>query len=216
MREPVRDRDRRYQDGQDDERCPGEQEPPPVAADERVVGVSGRPQRDRAEPDEDDAGTQGKEARVVVARGADLERVVDSLARADHDPEDPERERDRCPRPRTDAGVEPGEPQQDRERDETADEMIVYARPRLGLQEVVVEDVEGDQADRRPRDRELRPCDLPGTCGGGGGNGERGDSSTLRICVESHKRAGRLLAPPADAHSDRQQAEERGKPEGQR
>src|SRR5512133_4026976 len=178
MREPVRDPERRYQDGEDDERCPGEQEPPPVAADERVVGVARRPQRDRAEADEHDAGTQGEKARVVVARGADLERVVESLARADHDPEDPERERDRSARPRTNAGVEPGEPQQDGERYETADQVIVYPRPRLGLQEVVVEDVEGDQADRRPRDRELRPRDLPGTCSGGG-NGERGDDSTL-------------------------------------
>jgi hypothetical protein len=178
MREPVRDRDRRYQDGHDDERCPREQEPPPVAADECVVGVSRRPQRDGAEADEHDAGTQGEEARVVVARGADLERVVESLARADHDPEDPERERDRGARSRADARVEPGEPQQDGERDETADEVIVYARSGLRLQEVVVEDVEGDQTDRRPRDRVLRPCDLPGTCGGGG-NGERGDDSTL-------------------------------------
>jgi len=30
------------------------------------------------------------------------------------------------------------------------------------------------------------------------------------------RRAERPLSPPADAHSDRQQAEERGKPEGQR
>ena len=107
------------------------------------------------QPDQHDAGCKREKARVVVARGADLDRVVDGLARADRDPEDPERERDRRAGSGTNVRVEPREPEQDRERNQAADEMVTSGGSRLRLQEVVVEDVERDQADRSPREREL-------------------------------------------------------------
>ena len=188
MREHVGGGDRHDEDDEDDQAGEGEQQPPPVSAREPVVRTPGPPERHHAETEEHDAGCQREKPRVVVARGADLDRVVDGLARADRDPEDPERERNRRAGSGADVRVEPREPEQDRERNQAADEVVTGGGSWLRLQKVVVEDVERDQADRSPRDRELRPRDLPGTRGGGG-NGERGDGSTLRISVESHKTA---------------------------
>ena len=47
-----------------------------VAAPERIVRPPRAPERDRAEPEEDQAGEQGQETGVVVTRGADFLRVV--------------------------------------------------------------------------------------------------------------------------------------------
>ena len=59
----------------------------------------------------------------------------------------------RAPGPQ--ATVEQSRGAEQGERDEPADEVIAGRRPRIRLQEAVVDDVQRDGADREPRERDL-------------------------------------------------------------
>ena len=116
VREDVGDGHRHHEHVEDDEPARGEQDPPPVPANVAVIGAPRPPERHGAQADENDAGGQRQETGVVVARRADLERVVDGLACSDRDPEHPDRKRERGARSGSEAWVEPCEGKQRRQR----------------------------------------------------------------------------------------------------
>ena len=54
-----------------------------------------------------------------------------------------------APRSGADAGIGPGCEREDRQRDQTAEDVIAGRSARLRLKERVVDDVQGDRPDRR-------------------------------------------------------------------
>ena len=68
------------------------------AARQAARPPAGRPERHQPEPEQDHSGAEGQQAREVVARRADLRRVVHGLDAGD-DPEDADQQRDRSASP---------------------------------------------------------------------------------------------------------------------
>ena len=96
-----------------------------------------RTRRDREEPG------------VVVAGRSDLEGVVAGFADSDDDSEDSQRQRERRTQTGAEMRIRPGRAEKDRRRQEAADEMIFCRGSRLRLEEVVVEDVDGNDHEGR-------------------------------------------------------------------
>ena len=118
-----------------------------VAAAAAVVGAPALPERPDPDPEQDEAGGQGEEAGEVVTGGSVRERVVDRLDAGD-DAEEAEEERQRRTRSGPHARVRPGGGDDQRELCQPARQMVDGRHARLGLEEVVVDDVEPDEAER--------------------------------------------------------------------
>ena len=148
----------------DEQTRDAEQRPAHVAAWHPLVEAPGSPQRDYAHPEQDQAGGDGEQPGVVVARGADLAGVVPGLGggpQAEH--AEQERHHGAPPRAQPRVGGR-GEPQQG-QRHQAAGQVVGRRRPRLGLDERVVHDVQGDQADCEQDERLLAPAAGVVPCG---------------------------------------------------
>jgi hypothetical protein len=119
-----------------------------------------------AEADEQESGREGEQAGVVVPGRADLEAVVAGLARSGGDAEQAERDRRRPPH----AGAHPrvGGRKSESEDDwhEAADEVVASRAAGLGLDEVVVQQVQHKHGGRGGRDGGLTAhhLDVHGQC----------------------------------------------------
>ena len=107
------------------------------------------PQSRRTDTDKHETRAEREQPGVVVAGGADLERVVDGLGCPDDDPEDPEEEGDAARGAGAEAAVYPRSDEQHGERHEAAHQMVAGRHAGLRLQEVVVDDVDRDQREAR-------------------------------------------------------------------
>ena len=87
--------------------------------------------------------------------GPAVQAVVPGLAPSGHDREKPKRNDDRCANPGAKARIGERDSKERGQRHETAYEVIGCRGARLGLQEVVIEQVEGDGADARDSDLRL-------------------------------------------------------------
>ncbi len=118
-----------------------------IAAAATVIRTPRPPERPDPDPEQNEAAGQGEEAGEVVTGGSVRVRVVDRLDAGD-DAEEAEEERQRrtCPRPQ--ARVCPGGGDDQCELCQPARQMVDGRHARLGLQEVVVHDVEPDKAER--------------------------------------------------------------------
>jgi hypothetical protein len=85
--------------------------------------------------------------------------VVRALDGTADEPEQAEHERDRCPNTRAYSRIGSNDERKHAERHKTADEVIVRRRSRLGLQERVVEHMEGHRAGRQQKERVLTARD---------------------------------------------------------
>src|SRR5439155_14484972 len=115
-----------------------------VATARAVVCASRRPEGRGAEADEQESGRNREQAGVVVPGGADLEAVVAGLAHSGDDAEQSERDRERPTQSCAEARICGRESQERGERRETADEVVGGGSAGLRLDEVVVEQVHGD------------------------------------------------------------------------
>ena len=139
-------------DREDEEPCDGQAEhrrvghcqaAAEVAPSAAAVGTSAAPQDDGTGEEEDDAPDPGQKPGVVVALHGRVAQVV-RRGCADHDGERPERHRV----DRADPGAQVwvggrGSPEQ-KDRDQTAEEMVACRGAGLGLHEVVVEHMRSD------------------------------------------------------------------------
>ena len=119
-----------------------------------VVCASRSPQRREPEPEEHDAGGERQPAREVVAGRAAVQRVIDGLDAAQN-PEDAGEEREHRARACAQARVRVCRDDEQPQRYQPAREMVARGHARLGLQEVVVHDVESDEPERGARDEGL-------------------------------------------------------------
>ena len=176
VRDDVREGDRLRDDEQRERRAHGEQQPPPVAPPERVVTAPRAPQRHGADSEQQERPGDGEESGVVVARRPGSPGVVDGLGRAEN-PHEPDDERDGRARARAEARVEPARESQQGERHEACEEVVGRRCPGVGLNEVVVGDMERDEREPEPRETGLaaqrgayaRPRDGSRQWTGGGG-----------------------------------------------
>jgi hypothetical protein len=120
-----------------------------------VVGAPRAPEHSDADAEQDEAAGQREEACEIVAGGAVGDGVVDGLDAGD-DAEEAENERQCRAGPRPHARVRPGGDDDERELCQPARQMVGGRHARFGLEEVVVDDVEPDQAERGESDVTLR------------------------------------------------------------
>ena len=106
--EPDRDDDR----DRDEQSGDAEQGTTRIAPQKAAVRPTGAPQRHRGEAEQEQPGGDGEQAGEVVARRADLTRVVEGLDPGG-DPERPEEQRERAAAAAAQARIGPaGEPEQ--------------------------------------------------------------------------------------------------------
>src|SRR5215211_1318161 len=142
----VRDGERERNDGNHDERAARHQQPARVPPPERVVRPPGLPQGNGADADQDEGGRSSQQRAVVVARGADLARVVEALD-AQEQAEEGKQEREGGADAGAQARVGPRRPEQERGRDQAAREVVGRGGAGIRLQERVVHRVQGQGAE---------------------------------------------------------------------
>ena len=144
--------DREHDERRDEQRGEADQAAAAVAPGAVALGAARAPQRDRAAGDQGEPGGEREEAGEVVARGADLARVVDGLDAGGH-AERAEEQGEQCR-----GGVPLSRGYAQAASASSAVGISPLARwsvadvPGLRLDEAVVEDVERDQRDRDPRE----------------------------------------------------------------
>ena len=142
-------------------RVPSSQEQPPrIAPPEAVVAPPRRPERDDAETEKREPGEDRQETREVVSRGAGRQRVVHRLG-AGEDAEEGCDEGDGRARAGAKTAVEDACGSEEGERNEAAEDVVGGGCPGVRLQEVVVDDVKCDDADRETRERRPRSEPAP-------------------------------------------------------
>jgi hypothetical protein len=163
---PIGGNEREHDDDADDQTRDADQGPAQVAPRHPVVQAPGSPERHHAHREQHQAGGDGEQPGVVVARGADLAGEVPGLGRCAQS-EHTEQECHHGTPPGTQPRVRDGRERQHGERHEATHEVIGHRRSRLRLEERVVDDVQGDQADRNHHGRLLAPA--AGVCPATGG-----------------------------------------------
>ena len=98
MRHDIRERDREQEEGGDEQSREHVQRPPRVPPGEIAGPPTGSPQRDRADAQEQEAGGDRQQPRVVVTGKTDVLGVVRGFGSADHT-QDTEDERERRAEP---------------------------------------------------------------------------------------------------------------------
>ena len=105
-----------------------------------------------------EAGGQQQETAPIAA-GDGPRAGVAERDHPGHHAEDPEGERNAGPQPGTEPWIGECRSECDGDRHETGDEVVPDRGPRLPLHELVIDDVQNDQCDRRREDPELRDAD---------------------------------------------------------
>src|SRR4051794_30152274 len=141
VREDVRDEEGEHERPAHKDGSCGQQQSAKVAPPEVVVLLASLPERRCSDIHENDPRPECDEARVVVARGADLQRVVDGFGCTDDDSEESEENGKRPSEAGADAAIYRGSQQEHGQRDEATHQMIAGRHAALGLEEVVVDDV---------------------------------------------------------------------------
>ena len=158
-----------------------------------AVGPARPPERDQPQPEQRQPGAGREEAGEVVARRADLGRVVQGLDPGD-DPEEADHQRDRRAGAAAHARVHERRQRERGQRNQPADQMIGGRRARLRLQEGVIGHMQADHADRRHEERGPVARGLGGRRGGACSNLPRGRSR----CLSLGHRAGSLSRHAGD------------------
>ena len=181
VRDDVPDRDR-HQERRNQHDDAGENEAAAqVAAAAAVVGAPRPPERPDADAEQDEAAGQREEAGEVVAGGAVGEGVVDGLD-AGEDAEEAEQQREGGAGTGADAPVCPGAGRDERQEREPSRKVVDRRHAGLGLQEVVVGDVEPDEADRGERETPLGGVARRPRCARGSGPLRRSCSGRILLC----------------------------------
>ena len=132
-----------------DQRRRADRDTPRVAPPQAALGAARAPQLGDADAEQRQRGRQREQPGEVVARGADLPGVVEGLDPG-RDPEDPGRERERSAPSAAEPRVGPRGEADQGQRDQAAGEMVGRRRAGLGLEPVVVDDVDRDRGERDP------------------------------------------------------------------
>ena len=156
VRAHVGDRDGLDHEEPDQDGNAHQQRPAQIAARPAAVPPPLPPERGEPGPEQGQPRQEREPPGVVVSGGAVLEGVVGGLGAGDHS-EDADAQRQRRAEPRTDPRIGEGGGDQDGDLRQPAGEMIPGRRARLGLQERVVDDVDGDDGDRDEAEGDLGP-----------------------------------------------------------
>ena len=133
---------------------------PDVTAEAAVVCAPRAPERLDPNPEKDETADHRQEPGEVVTGRSAAERVVHGLGAA-QDTEEAKEERKRRPDPSSSAAVDDRSADEERKRYETAEEVVCSRGAQLRLEEVVVDDMECDQADGHKEDHQLGAVDHP-------------------------------------------------------
>jgi len=159
---------RRQEERGDADQCPARDAPP-----EAAVGPARPPQRDGAEREQQQPGREAQQAREVVSRRTDLACVVIALDPTG-DSENAEDEREEGASEAAQARVCPPGQREQRERHQPADEVVAGGGAGLGLEVVVVDDMQRDDGERGQEEEALpAPPVPPRARRDGGGHGGR-------------------------------------------